>query len=101
MLPEVANIDDWVAVTEVVGVLVLAVQLRAVARFHVPSVVLVEVVQLVVDVDGALDFVRDLVEVEGAIFLFFSVWVILKLHIILTLLIVLGATFENLFTENV
>lgn len=53
--PKLAHIDDGLAILEVDGLLVLAEELRVVAGLHVTSVVLVEVIQLIVDIDGLLD----------------------------------------------
>lgn len=55
--PEVSNLDDWVAcVLDIIYAQVVSSQLRIVSRFHISSMVLVEIVKLVVDVDWSLDF---------------------------------------------
>jgi hypothetical protein len=52
--------DDRVAVLEITLLQVLAIQLRKAARFHIATVVLVEVVQLIVNVDWAWDVLWDI-----------------------------------------
>ena len=52
--------DDWVAVLEITLLQVLAIQLGEAARFHIATVVLVEVVQLIVNVDWAWDVLGDI-----------------------------------------
>jgi hypothetical protein len=51
----VLNLDDWITTAEFVWHLVLSSQLLVVSGFDVPSMVLVEVVKLVVNVDGECD----------------------------------------------
>jgi hypothetical protein len=51
--------DDRVAVLEITLLQVLAIQLRKAARFHIATVVLVEVVQLIVNIDWAWDVLWD------------------------------------------
>ena len=56
--PQLGVVDNRVAVGKFGGTLVLAKELLIVSGLDVPSVVLVEVVELVVDVDGAFNGVR-------------------------------------------
>jgi hypothetical protein len=51
--------DNRVAVLEITFLQVLPIQLREAARFHVATVVLVEVVQLIVNIDWAWDVLWD------------------------------------------
>ena len=51
--------DNRVAVLEITFLQVLPIQLREAARFHVATVVLVEIVQLIVNVDWAWDVLWD------------------------------------------
>ena len=53
--PQLGVVDNRVAVGKFGGTLVLTKELLIVSGLDVPSVVLVEVVELVVDVDGAFN----------------------------------------------
>ena len=96
MLPEVTNLDDWVAVSELVNWEILTIQLVGVSWFDVPSMVLVEVIKLIVDINWTFNF-----------FFYWVQWNITELIILLQfglafrILVVLGGTFENLFAEHI
>ena len=100
VVPEISNENDRIAVTELVCLDVVSVQLRAISRLDISSVVLVEVVQLIVDVDWALNIIWDFLEVNWALS-FLNLRVVLRLEIFLADLIVLRTTLENLLTKYV
>lgn len=58
--PQLAHIDYGLAVLQRVGFLILTEQLGIVTRLHISSVVLIEIVELIVDVDGLFDDVCSL-----------------------------------------
>jgi len=74
--------DDRVAVLEITLLQVLAIQLRKAARFHIATVVLVEVVQLIVNVDWAWDVLSDILNL-GALDDFSGARVIVVFNLVL------------------
>lgn len=100
VVPKIANSDNWIAVSELFYWQVVTVELGAVSRFDVPSVVLVEVVQLIVDIHWSFNIIRDLFKFNWAIPLL-SIWVVLRLQIFLAFLVVLSRALENLFAKYV
>jgi hypothetical protein len=54
--PEVTNLDNWVAVSEFLNWEILTIQLVGISRFDVPSMVLVEVVELIIHIDWTFYF---------------------------------------------
>ena len=78
--PEVAHLDNWIAVRQVFQLQVAARQLRIVSRLDISPMVLVEVVQLVVNVNWPLDLTVDRLEVDDA--------VLLVLHVLEALLVI-------------
>lgn len=55
----IANQNDWIAVGELLGCQIIALGLLVAARLDVGSVVLVELFQFVVYVDGTCDIFVD------------------------------------------
>lgn len=100
VVPEVTDENDGVTVTELVWFDVVTVQLGAISRLDITSMVLVEVIQLIVHVDWALNVVGDLLKIQHALALL-SVFVVLGLQVLLAELIVLSAAFKDLLTEHV
>lgn len=66
VIPKVANLDNWIAITQLIGREIISIELRAVPGLHVPSVILVEVVQLIIHVDWSLNITGDLIDVDWA-----------------------------------
>lgn len=53
--PEIANGNDWITIGKILYSQVFSVQLFTVSGFYIPSMVLVEVIQLVIDIDWSLN----------------------------------------------
>lgn len=100
VIPQVSNLDNWIAVTQLIGCEIISIELRAIPGLHVSSVVLVEVVQLIIHVDWSLNFTSDLINVHGAIALI-RARMVLRLQPVLAHLVVLGRALENLLAQHV
>lgn len=59
MIPQVSDSDDWVAVTKLFWFTILTIELSAVSRFDISSVVLVEVVKLIIHIYWSLNLGLD------------------------------------------
>lgn len=66
IVPEVCHLDDWVTTTEVINTLVCSSKLFIISGFYVSSVVLVEVIKLVVNVNWSFGRSGDFMEVNLA-----------------------------------
>lgn len=66
VFPEIADLDDWVTTAELGDRLVGASQLLIVSGLDVSSVILIEVIQLIVNVNWTLNLVVDYLEVNFA-----------------------------------
>lgn len=68
--PEVFDVDDGIAVGgNLLGGAIIAIELLGIPGLHVPPVVLVEVVQLIVHINGFLLGIADVGNVKSAIFI--------------------------------
>lgn len=96
VLPEVANFDDGVAITQLVDAQVLAIELVSISGFYVSSMVLVEVVQLIVHIHWSFHFLLNWSEVNFTKFSF-----LLKFSLAARIIIILGGALEDLLAEDV
>lgn len=96
VLPEVSDLDDGVAVAQLVDGQVLAVKLVGISRFNVSSMVLVEVVQLIVHVHWSLDFLLNWGELD-----FTELSFLLKFRLAGRIFIILGCALKDLLAKNV
>lgn len=95
MFPEVTDLDDWVAVAQLVDGQVLAVELVGISRFHVSSMVLVEVIQLIVHIYWSFDLLFNWSKFD------FTQFIFLKFGLAIWVLVVLCGALEDLLTQHV
>ena len=99
VLPEILDLDDGIAVGELVNFEVLSSKLLIVSRLDISSMVLVEVVELIVYIDRSTNFVLYEVEIKFALFLFTICSNLL--YISVAILIVSLRKFDDLVAHNV
>jgi len=68
IFPKIFNLYDWVTGTwELFDCLVLSIELQVITRLHISSMVLVEIIQLIVDIDWSRNTgLRDVFEIYPA-----------------------------------
>ena len=97
--PQLIYSDDWLAILQVSRLLVLTEELSIVARLHIASVVLIEVIQLIIHIDGRFDVALGLATAVNERHL--AEFIVLEVIYAVLLVVILHGDFIDIVRQHV